>query len=133
MELKIKKPKTKHRQGASRDNLCGIIYLGGNAWIGFLERCSLRSHKDRFIVPLTLCDVTYSHMSIWVDFHTLLDRSIISTRRPVSTTEYQEPTRMLYDLSWSGWRGCYVILHVKPLDFGHVRAHFIIVYFDDLV
>ena len=40
---------------------------------------------------------------------------------------------MLCDLPWFGWRGCYVILHVKPLDLGHVRAHIIIVYFDDLV
>ena len=47
-------------------------------------------------------------------------------------TEYQEKTRMLYDLLWSGWRGCYVILHVKPPDFGRIQAH-IIVYFDDLV
>ena len=31
-------------------------------------------------------------------------------------TEYQELTRMLCDLSWSCWRGFYVILHVKPLD-----------------
>ena len=30
--------------------------------------------------------------------------------------EYQEKTRMLCDLLWSGWRGCYVILHVKSLD-----------------
>ena len=47
--------------------------------------------------------------------------------------EYQEQTRMICDLPWSGWHGCYVILRVKPLDLGHVRAHFIIVYFDDLV
>ena len=46
--------------------------------------------------------------------------------------EYQEKTRMLCVLPWSGWHGCYVILHVKPLDFGHVRAH-IIIYFADLV
>jgi hypothetical protein len=47
--------------------------------------------------------------------------------------EFQEPTRMLCDLPWSSWRGCYVILHIKPLDFGRIRAHIIIVYFDDLV
>jgi hypothetical protein len=23
---------------------------------------------------------------------------------------------MLCDLPWSGWRGCYVIFHIKPLD-----------------
>jgi hypothetical protein len=54
--------------------------------------------------------------------------------------EYQELTRILCDLSWSGWRGCYVIFHVKPLVFGRIRAH-VIVYFghvrahiiDDLV
>ena len=46
--------------------------------------------------------------------------------------EYQEKTRMLCDLSWFDWHGCYVILHVKPLDSGRVRAH-IIIYFDDLV
>ena len=46
--------------------------------------------------------------------------------------KYQVQTWMLCDLPWSGWRGCYVILHVKPLDFGHVRAH-IIIFFDDLV
>jgi hypothetical protein len=40
---------------------------------------------------------------------------------------------MLCDLSWSGWHGCDVILHVKPLDLGHVQAHIIIVYFDDWV
>ena len=40
--------------------------------------------------------------------------------------EYQESTWMLCVLPWSGWRGCYVILHVKPLDFGHIRAHIII-------
>jgi hypothetical protein len=51
----------------------------------------------------------------------------------VLATEYQKKTQMLCDLPWSGWRGCYVILHVKPLDFGRVRAHIIIVYFDDLV
>ena len=47
--------------------------------------------------------------------------------------EYQEPTWMLCDLPRSGSRGCYVILHVKLLDFGRLRAHIIIVYFDDLV
>ena len=47
--------------------------------------------------------------------------------------EYQEPTWMLCDLPWSSWHGCYVILHVKPLELGRIRAHFIIVYFDDLV
>ena len=47
--------------------------------------------------------------------------------------EYQETTRMLCDLSWSDWHGYYVIFHVKPLDLGRIRAHFIIVYFDDLV
>ena len=47
--------------------------------------------------------------------------------------KYQEPTWMLCDLPWSGWRGCYMILHVKPLVLGCVRAHFIILYFDDLV
>ena len=47
--------------------------------------------------------------------------------------EYQEPTRMLCDLLWSGWCGCYVNHHVKPLDFGHVRTYIFIVYFDDLV
>jgi hypothetical protein len=47
---------------------------------------------------------------------------------------------MLCDLLWPSWHGCYVILHVKPLDFlprsspcycmfGRVRAHII----DDLV
>ena len=46
--------------------------------------------------------------------------------------KYQEKTRMLCYLTWSGWRGCYVILHVKPPDFGRIQAH-IIVYFDDLV
>jgi hypothetical protein len=51
----------------------------------------------------------------------------------VLAAEYQEPTRMLCDLSWSGWHGCYVIFHVKPLGLGRVRSHFIIVYFDDLV
>ena len=40
---------------------------------------------------------------------------------------------MLYDLPWSDLHGCYVILHVNPLNLGHIRAHFIIVYFDDLV
>ena len=40
---------------------------------------------------------------------------------------------MLCDLPWSNWHGCYAILHVKPLDLGRVRAHIIIVYFDDLV
>ena len=25
-------------------------------------------------------------------------------------------------LPWSGWRGCYVIFHVKLLVFGHIRA-----------
>jgi hypothetical protein len=34
----------------------------------------------------------------------------------VLAAEYQEPTWMLCDLPWSGWHGCYVILHVKPLD-----------------
>ena len=54
--------------------------------------------------------------------------------------EYQEQAQMQCDLLWPGWRGCYVILHVKPFDFwphsspcycmfGHVRAHII----DDLV
>ena len=47
--------------------------------------------------------------------------------------EYQESTWMLCDLPWLGWRGFYVILHIKPLDLGHAQAHFIIVYFDDLV
>ena len=47
--------------------------------------------------------------------------------------KYQEQTWMLCDLPWSGWRVCYVIFHVKPLDFGRVRAYIIIVYFDDLV
>ena len=47
--------------------------------------------------------------------------------------DYQEKARMLSDLPWPSWRGCYVILHVKPLDFGCVRAHIVIVYFDDLV
>jgi hypothetical protein len=51
----------------------------------------------------------------------------------VLAAEYQELTRMLCDLPWSGWRGCYVILHIKPLDLGRIRAHFIIVYFDVLV
>ena len=37
---------------------------------------------------------------------------------------------MLCDLPWSGWHGCYVILRVKPLDLGLVRAHFIIVFYD---
>jgi hypothetical protein len=55
--------------------------------------------------------------------------------------EYQEKTQMLCDLPWSGWRGCYVILHVRFLAmiepmllfiFGHVRVH-IIVCLDDLV
>ena len=43
---------------------------------------------------------------------------------------------MLCDLQWFGWRGRYVILHVKPFDFwprsspcycmfGRVRAHII--------
>ena len=54
--------------------------------------------------------------------------------------EYQDQARMICDLPWPGWQGCYVILHVKPLDFwprsslcycmvGRVRAHII----DDLV
>ena len=47
--------------------------------------------------------------------------------------EYQELTWMLCDLPWSDWRDRYVIFHVKPLDLGHVRAHIIIIYFDDLV
>jgi hypothetical protein len=35
--------------------------------------------------------------------------------------EYQEQARTLGDLPWPGWRGCYVIFHVKPLDyFGRV-------------
>ena len=80
-------------------------------------------------------------MSIWVDLsHTLLDRSIISTRRPVLAAEYQEQAQMQCDLLWPGWCGCYVILHVKPFDFcphsspcyymfGRVQAHII----DDLV
>jgi hypothetical protein len=29
---------------------------------------------------------------------------------------YQEKTWKLCDLSWSGWHGCYVVFHVKPLD-----------------
>ena len=55
--------------------------------------------------------------------------------------EYQYPTRMLCDLPWSGWRGCYVIFHVKPLEFLPAFDPMIIVlavfepcyYFDDLV
>jgi hypothetical protein len=31
--------------------------------------------------------------------------------------DYQEKTRMLCDLLWFDWHGCYVILHEKPLDF----------------
>jgi hypothetical protein len=36
-------------------------------------------------------------------------------------TDYQETTRMLGDLPWSGRHGCYVIFHVKLL-LGRVRA-----------
>jgi hypothetical protein len=46
--------------------------------------------------------------------------------------EYQEKARILCDFLWPDWRGCYVIFHIKPLKFGHVRAH-IIVYYDDEV
>ena len=35
--------------------------------------------------------------------------------------EYQEPTWGIGVLLWSGWRGCYVILHVKPLDLAMVE------------
>jgi hypothetical protein len=34
---------------------------------------------------------------------------------------------------WSGRRGCYVILHVKPLIFGHVRAHVIVYAFEPIL
>ena len=42
--------------------------------------------------------------------------------------EYQEPTRMLCDLPWSGWRCCYVIFHVKPLKLLAVFEPMIIVF-----
>jgi hypothetical protein len=31
--------------------------------------------------------------------------------------EHQEQARMLGDLPWPGWRGCYVIFHVNPFGF----------------
>jgi hypothetical protein len=53
----------------------------------------------------------------WTWSHTLLNKSITSTRRPVLAAKYQEQAQMLCDLLWPSWHGCFVILHAKPFDF----------------
>ena len=77
-------------------------------------RYSPRSHKDRFIGHLAQPDISYSHMSIWVDWisHPVRQKYKFYQEASVATN-YQEMTRMLGDLPWSGRQGCYVVFHVK--------------------
>ena len=77
-------------------------------------RYSPRSHKDRFIGHLSQPDISYSHMSIWVDWISQSARQKYKFNQEAGVaTDYQETTRMLGDLPWSSRHGCYVVFHVK--------------------